>query len=562
MQLEGLEQAQILAHTAMTPRARWLDRLDRYVLGTQYEGKVSFWSDCEKPLQERAPCIRYNITRSAVCAFRSNLVGEDHFPDVTSRNGNDDDDEGFSEEDSQAIDKTLAAISSQVRFQSVCGEAVTEALSIGSVAAIFGIRAKRLFVDITKAQWCMPTFDTEGAVSVLEIKYPYIDTNLLINGKYHARAMWYRRVIDDVTDTVYKPVEFKNASDPVVWTIDTIVSHNFGFCPVLWYAFERGCSTAGRIDGHAIHENLMQEIDELNMLLSIKHRAALFSEGQWTETGVEEGYNPTDPGRTPNIIIPSSPMGGTPTPDNPGSLRSGYLVPNRNASEGARKKGLHKVWQYPYEKTTVELHAMPGDALKAMAECATDERNKLSELLGVVFIDQENLPKGAAMSGTALTALRKRFYERCEEIRRDFGDGFIVPAYGMLLRIASKIKINLPSIALATAAIVRVDDIWSWQNPPFELSWGEHNTLTPDEQKALSETVMNLYGQNLLTDRVAVKMLRNVIGIEDVDGYLEELKTQVEEKQKTEQATVDDAHGKAMELQGQKFQMQAKGKQD
>lgn len=556
--IENLNSVARLAMQAMSPRARWLDKLDRYVEGTQYQGRQNFWTGTV-PLQERAPCIVYNVTKSAIRSFKTALLGEGRFPDITSKMGWDTDQESLSEEDGKAIDRSLAAIASQVRLQSGCGEVLAQALGSGTSVTIYGIRNKKLFMDNVKAGWCIPVFKSNtNTVESLVIEYPYIDTSLKVNGRWKARAMMYRRTIDEKQDIIFHPVEFTQVDQELKWVVDTKVSHGLGFCPVHWYALEKGCNIKGRIDGHAIQENLLEEIDELNTLLSVKHRAALLSEGQWVEIGVEEGYNPTDPGRAPNVIVPSTPLGGEPAPTN--IPNGGYAQPSRQG--GKRRRGLLEIWQYQGLKTNVDvkLIALPGDALKNMAEAAQDERNKLSELLGVVFLETENLPKGAAMSGTALLNLRKRFIERCDELRCDFGDNFIVPVYGMLLRIATTVGLNIPGLDEAKAAVERLQDVWSWESPPFELSWGFYEEHDPNEQLAMAQMVEILMTQNLLTPYMAVKMLRSQMGVEDIDAYLKLLEAHNVEKQAQEQAKADDEHGKQVELQGQKLNAQVKMK--
>jgi hypothetical protein len=559
MELAGLQDAQRVSSQAMTPRARELERLDRYVSGRQYEGRKNFW-DKSVPLQERAPCIKYNIVKAAIRGFRANICGEDLFPDVTSRNAWDDNEKVLLEEDSKAIDMVLAALAKQCRFQALCGETLSLAMGSRSVAVIFGIRANRLFGDTVRAQWCTPSFDRDGAVTELEIKYPYIDTNLLVDGKYKARAMWYRRVITADEDTVYIPVEFKSLNDRITWTVDAAKSanHMFGFCPVIWYAFERGCDTAGQIDGHAIHDGLLEEIEALDMLLSVKHRAGMRAEGQWTEIGVDAGYNPSS-GRQPLIILPSSASGGTPTPDNP--ISGGFMLNDPNI-DNARRSGSDEVWQYGGDarEIKVERHAMRGDALKAMEDVAKDHRNKLGELLSVVFMDPENLPHGTAMSGTALMALRKRFFERCNEVRSDFGDNFIVPAYGMMLRIAAKVGLRVPGSTRSMQVVDRLGDLWSYLCPPLELSWGDYARPDPAEGLLIMQTVQAGLEAKLLTTRQAIKMLRTVVGIEDVDGYIKELEKHVEDQQEKEASATEQTagidHQRALELVTAKAKVQ------
>jgi len=561
--IQNYAMAQKIALEAMSPRAQWLDLLDRYFLGTQYEGRPDYWSD-KVPEWERAPCFVYQVVEAAIDAIRTKVLGEGRFPDVTTRAAWDSKGQQIPEENAEVLDRALEGCSKQARFQAVCKEALEIAASCSSVAVVFRVQNNRLCLDTVKPQWCTPEWDQEtGELVSLEIKYPYIDTSLIERGRVKARAMMYKRVIDTENETTWEPVEIRtnHPLDVEFGPVRSKIAHGFPGCPVHWYAFEKGCSIEGRFDGHAIHETQLGEIDALNFTLSARHGAALKAgQPQWVETGVEPGYNPSEGGRMAHPPIASSPLGGTPNPSTNPLNVSGYLAPH--IQKGVRKKGAGYVWQYPSELTRVEMHTLPGDALKAIAETAADERNKIFEALGVQFIDHENLPKGAAMSGTALDALRERFIARCDDIRQDFGDGFIVPLYGMMLQMALLKGLSIPELEKAQSIIADLADVWSWDCPPLELSWGTYSQPTADEQQKTMTMVISGIQAGLITKRVAVKMLRGILGVESIDDYLEELLHESEVTQQDEQGLAqeksEDAHEKSLELQTSAYEQQLK----
>lgn len=425
------------ASKRMSPRAHRLAALERWVDGTQYAGMADWFDDV--PISEKAPCIVEPIVADAIESHVDMVLGEGKFPAITSRPAEDesedeegDAEDGLNEDDSAALDKLISGIAEQARFRALCREALTMAMGCGSTAVIYGARAGKLCGNTVKARWCTPTLGEDGStVTKLVIEYPYVDT-YQEHGEWKARAMVFRREIDDKTDTTYKPAPAELAS--VDWTkgVESTIQHGLGFCPVVWYPFFRGCTIVGQVDGSAIHQTLLDEIRAHDVAVSQRHRAALYAgDPQWTETGVEPGSNPSQATRAEEPVRVTA-TGGPPSADNP--VIGSY--PNAPRSNGARKKHPGTIWQYENENATVTLHQLSGDALKAISDNGSDIRLKLMQALAYVPLDPESsrVLRGS-LSGKALDSLRERQLNRDDRIRDDFGDCFMKPSISMLLRI-------------------------------------------------------------------------------------------------------------------------------
>ncbi len=438
---EGYDKALELVAKRMSPRAKYMASLERWVEGSQYEGLADWFADV--PISEKAPCVVEPIVADSIESHVDMVLGEGRFPDFTTRPDEDDDDGadegGLGPDDSAALDKLIRSASEQSRFKAVCREALAMAMGSSSACCIYGARGGKLFGDTVKARWCVPEFDANRALTRLTIEYPYIDT-YEERGVWKARARIFRRVIDDKSDTTFLPAE---ADVPkVVWTPDPTqtFAHGLGFCPAVWYPFFRGCSIVGDIDGKAPHANLLDEIRAHDVSNSQWHRAALYAgDPQWTETGVEAGMNPSSAGRAGQTQVTAN--GGAPTKDNP---VIGTIIPATHG-EGAmpggammRKKHPGSVWQYENDNAKVELHVLPGDALEAISKNGHDIRLKIMQALAYVPLDPEiaNIVRGS-LSGKALESLRERQLNRDDKIRDDFGDGFMKPSLNILLRICA-----------------------------------------------------------------------------------------------------------------------------
>lgn len=458
IQFEGQEQANKAALANMSPRYRRLEELERWVIGRQYEGRISWWDD-SKPLWERAPCIVYPVAQIAIQSNVDLVLGEGRAPSFTSKPGEQEaeQDNGLNEEDSQKLDRFITEHHRISRFRAHCRDVFAAAQGCGTAVAIHGAKAGRPFADAIPAKWGTPQFDVAGAVTELEIRYPYFEEYRQTNGAWAVRCKLYRRVITATADTTYLPADARDDGQEPSWQADPkrSVPHGLGFCPVVWYPLLRGSQAINVIDGQAIHALLTNEIEGHDIAISQRHRCALMSEPQPVEIGVDADHNPTELGRP--AAVEATEHGGHITATNP---RRGNYDTGGGGAGPVRKKGPGYVWRYPNPETKVEYLAIPPDALKAIDDNARDLRIKLQEGLGVVFLDPENIKFAATTSGKALEAIKQKQIDRCDQYRDDLRDNFLLPSVDMQLRIAHKLGAGLkvPGVVDVQALLAKFDD--------------------------------------------------------------------------------------------------------
>lgn len=556
---EAAEKA-FRANTSM--RYRRIDSLERWVSGTQYDGKQSWWDETgNTPLWDRAPCIVYPIVHIAIGSHVDLVLGENRFPLFTSKPDEDEADEasGLSPEHSHDLDRFVSEYHRLSRFRAHCREAFGAAMGAKSVCAIHGHRGGVPFNELIPAKWCAPEFDAQRRVTRLEIRYPYLEEYQQQNGKWALRAKLYRRVIDDKSDTTYKSADAQADGREPSWSVDPAltVSHGLGFCPVIWYPFMRGCVPVNVYDGRAIHETILDEIQAHDIALSQRHRGALLTEPQVVEIGVPPGYNPTDVGRTPLVITtekgsPAGP-GGTvnPGPENRITGHFGAAGPGAEA----RKKGPGWVWQYTSTDAKVSVLNYPSESLKAQSENAEDIRRKIQDTLAVVMLDPDSLKFAASTSGKALEALKERQIDRCDQYRDDLKENFLLPSVDMQLRIAAKVG---AALKVSGAAKVRgllakfLSQIGSeWLAPSLQVKWGPYARPAEDDQQKVAATIVQLKTAGLLTQRAAIQKLTaaGIIGVESIDEYIKSLEDEKAKAQEEAQKQAQDQHGREMELQ-------------
>lgn len=531
----GYDDAARKALKHMSPRARQLAELEKWVEGTQYDGMADWFSD--KPISEKAPCVVDPIVFDSIESHTDMVLGEGRFPAITSRPGEDEsDDGGLNENDSAALDRLFMGAAEQARFRALCRESLASAMGCGTAVAIYGARNDQIFGDTVKARWCEPEFKDDGrTVSKLVIQYPYIDTYQEKTGEWRVRARIYRRVIDEKNDITYLPADAGNGFD-IEWIADKTIPHGMGECPVIWYRFFKGASIVGEIDGKAPHANLLGEIHAHDISISQRHRAALYAgDPQWTECGVELDSNPSETGSITPMMVTRN--GGLPSADNPVISVSAYDL-GQEKKEG-RKKHPGTIWRYESPNTKVDLHQLNGDALKAISDNSTSIEMKIMKALAYVPLDPESsqVMRGS-LSGKALESLRERQLNRDDRIRDDFGDGFIRPSAQMILRICRKVGASLRVRGVKAGLPVLMK---TPEDQHLSLRWGPYMKLDGDEQGKIVTAALACRKENEITRRMFVEKVAPIFGIENVDAAVDAIEKENEEnaKKMLEQTTAE-----------------------
>jgi hypothetical protein len=537
--IDGIKEAETTAAKFRTPRTLKLDKLRRYVDGTQYEGREDFMSpQRDVPLLERAPAIVHPVTESAIRQHVDLALGEGRFPKLTTGLGEDDSDIdelfGLSEDDSETLDGFLSHLCEHVRFQDISQDALESAEATGTACVIYSAQDGYLCGELVDPRHATPKFATNGRdVVSLEIKYPYVEIKLAEENKLRATCMLYRRVIDAVSDTVYLPAKAPEDGRDPKWSKDAERSadHGLGFCPVVWYAFKRRIKKANEVDGHAIHETQLDEIDALNFSLSQRHRAALYSgDPQMVETGVSHDEEVAPSGSQPVATLKQ-------LRDKDGSYITGFGYSQRPRE--ARRKGAGVVWRYEHPDAKVALLTLPGDALKAISDHCADMLAKVESVLGYTATSPEQV-KGA-LSGKALGFLFARTTAFVDRVRRDFWDGFMLPSLAMLMRMCLTLGKNAPESIYVPGAKKALPILEKFQRevegsgdrwfcPRIKPVWGRYFENGPEDEKLTVETAAMAFEKKLMTREIAVEKLRGIFAFDSATEVAEQLDEEAEEE--------------------------------
>jgi hypothetical protein len=541
--VHGIDAALSTVEHYTTDRQRHIGTLVRYAEGCQYVGRPS-WHDDSIPLVERGPNIVDPIVSLAVESYVDLVLGEGRFPSISAKP-----EEGkpaafdarlvLADEPAEVIDSGVLAIVEQVDLVTDAQQGLADALVSSASCVVVCIRAGRLTLEHLSARDTLAKLAADGSVVEVKVEYPFVQVEKSAEGKV-AKAMLYRRIIDANTDTVWH-AEAKKDAEPN-WRQQSRVEHGMSFCPAVWYAHDkRGRHGQGR----AIHELLLDELDELNRSWSQRARSALYSgDPQIVETGVDADHNPSEPGRRGQT------MRAYPH-ESPEAKRAHeqWQIGGGQRASGVRKKGPGVVWRYPPSQypIKVDMLTLPSGALDGIADNKTDLRSLVADALGYVQISADTLRGSSSMfqgiSGRTLEWMYRRQLDRCDKMRTSFGRGWIVPVVSMCLRVvmvhassdaalyiagAREMSATLSKLALPVKAHPSDTEPaeLQWFGPSLHLTWGPYFPPTEADQATVSGQVRDDHAAGLITLRTAVERLAPFYDIQDVDAYVEQLEAE------------------------------------
>lgn len=533
----------IVMAAGVTPRMKRLEQARGYVTGAVYDDRPDFF-DNSVPLRGRRPCVLYHAVRNAAKSYSTLCLGLGKFPQITSGTSENDstfDDRfGLNEADSKKLDAGVKKIEEQTRFAAVAQQVFESELWAGTSVTVVAVVKGRLRVTQLNAKHCTPTFaiDDPEVVTQLEVKYRYTtdDTWSQGEGKYVRRVWVYRRVIDDTFDITFEPVEITRQNDnpvPDQPAKGGKFRHGFGFCPVHWRRANVDLCDEQELDGRPIHWGLYSLIDAINLGLSQRFRAALYTgDPQLVETGVTEDEVLVPIGRASDALQPNVDVSGWREPLSSAKM-SGRM------SEKKRKSGAGTVWRYESAEADVRLLTLPAGALDAISEDVADNIKNLREALGHVYIDPETLTGSGDISGKTLAFLYAQQIARCNQMREDFGRGWILPVLNMLFRVvlASGKGLYLAGADKLAAVLKRyeqkvgTDASVTWFPPSLKLAWGDYFPPSDLDEATRLRAAIDALNGNLITRTTAVLHIQSIFpDIQNVDQYVEALEQAVKDK--------------------------------
>lgn len=504
----------------MTPRQRELNRLWGWFCCVNYESRQADWNGCRitdeveteaiatsaiippgfydfqsLPIKFRRPTAPYRLPRVIVKRFTGMLFSERRTPVVHVQG--DPDTESFVE---GLIDAS--------RLWANMLQARDFGGAMGSVAVGFAFIDGRPEIDVFDPRWSFPQFRDRRHLTLERFEYKYQFPEEERNAeteKWETVWYWYRRVIDENADTLYRSIPVGNGDEPP-WDdpamaermIDQRVEHSFGFCPVVWIQNTPvGDALDGEPDCHGIFE-MIQAVD------------ADVAQGQ---KGVLATCDPT-------------------------------MVIDSDAQLSEIKTGSDNCIKLPRGSGAKFLEAS-GQGAKTAMEYAQQLRKWALEVAQCVL----DHPDGVKRTATEIERVYESMISKADTFREQYGQHGVLPLLEMMVKAARKLfrptlseegqpivkMLDLPQRATKReeAGQEIIEHVARKLGPggTLQLAWPGYFQHTLEDANSAAQAVGQAKLAGVLDDEHAVKFAAPFFDVDDTAAMAKKLATQKQEQQ-------------------------------
>lgn len=477
-----------LRNLGQTERYRKAALAQKYAAGDQYENKQPWESDA--PLQQRKPKIKIPLFAEAVREMESFVWGGENFPQVsigaTRKAGEAPNPRSIGPHldagEASALSTFLVALVDAARMQQCAREISREALVTTSAGVILYTQGGFLSWYARDGKDCTPTWSKKNPrrLEKLEIQYRYQKEEPSAWGSipYQKQEFWYRRVVDEKSDTVMKEVPVKDGSLQPVWEPDPekTVVHNLGFCPAHWVRTRPDSSDL--VDGRPfIHPQLYPLLDDVNYAVSQRSRATSYGcEPQPVRTGVPAGMDRTNLDKAPG-----------------------------------------KIWDLPLQ-AELKFAEIQGSGAETATKHVDDLTERFRDAVGVVMAKPE-MGTGE-ISGVVLRLLHRPMIALAGDYRHDFG----VEGYAAILNIALRLiatetqagkDIWIPGAAEATEKMIAAQKEGAWLDFPISIDWPPYFAMTEQEKSLVITNAIAARNAGAISNETMTRELARIFGVKD-----------------------------------------------
>jgi hypothetical protein len=203
------------------------------------------------PLKFRRPSAPYHLAKVIVDRFTGLLFSERQHPQL--RVEGDPDTEDF-----------INALVEESRLWPAMIQARTFGGGMGTAVVGFQFVDGKPIVEAHDPRWIKPKFKDRFRLTLesFEKRYIFTDEEEDEDGEPIEVAYWYRRLVDEKKDVLFKPEPVGDGDEPK-WKILSEVTHDLGFCPAVWMQnIPMHDDIDGEPDCHGVFD-MIEEIDRL-----------------------------------------------------------------------------------------------------------------------------------------------------------------------------------------------------------------------------------------------------------------------------------------------------------
>jgi hypothetical protein len=256
-----------------------LEHFDAYYENRQYDSLPS-WDQAQDAngqhisVRKRKPRLKVPFAKTLAQRLTAKLVGESVFP-------------SFVIPDSPDDTEFIKAVVRESNIKNALIEPVRRMVNTGSVFIRFYIVAGTIKLEWFSSKYCYPTFQPNGELESVTIKYLFSDPEEKDeNG--NPKRKWFRMDLGRDAEILFDNPEYKEDQEPEFNEVER-VEHGLGFVQGEWGRIGDTSGEDDSIDGYGLCCDLHDFIDELNYSLSQSSQAVGYNQDpQLTIKGMDE----------------------------------------------------------------------------------------------------------------------------------------------------------------------------------------------------------------------------------------------------------------------------------
>lgn len=496
------------ATLSLSARYRQGSLAESFYLSTQYADLMPWEADA--PMARKRPREIVPLYKTIVDTVRRFIWSGDRFPRVAVNPTVDPEDDDGDEigprldpEQAKKLESFVRTLIDTARLDRCAKEMSTSALITTSCAVIIGLKGGFVSYHVEPGKHCTPTFcdDNPRAVKSLEILYQVAPPDLPASSPPHMRGsrgqlFWIRRVIDEESDTLFKPVEVRPGIMPD-WFVQQKVDHKLGFCPVKWVRTMP--SSVNDIDGQpVIDPALYPLISRINYLYSQAARSLEYAlDPQWVRKNVGEDM------------------------------------------QGALAKHPGKVWDIEdidsERKAEISILEAKGTGIERAGELLADLRSRICEACSVVLSDPHKMA-GKAMSGVVLEYLNAPMISLAADLRRDLGSDGLCGVVNLALRIvATTVRMGgdvwVPGVKKIVDIMEEAQLAGVWLDFPLDIQWPKYFAPSAQDVGFAVQAATAAKDGALIGKHAATRFVSEYFAVTDVAAEVDMVSDEKDEAQ-------------------------------
>jgi hypothetical protein len=439
-----------------------LHTFDQYMCNDQYEDLLP-WDSCGQdeyiPMRKRKPRVIWNLPKRIVNTVAAKLCGDDVFPNHKIED--DPDTETFI----QLLIKT-----SNLKH-GVMG-AAKKMLGAGSSFLRYFVVGPVIRIELYDSKYCYPTFDEEGHLETIEIRYVYEDDEDR-DERGNPREKWYKLVLTTDSDVLFdNPLFVAGGAVPDFQEVSS-VQHGLGFVQGQWF---RTDLDKHRPDGPSILDGNLEFFDSLNYSLSQADQAVAYAQEP------QLAINGLDIDDIDELI-----------------------------------KSSTKSWNLGREGKAEFVEADLAGVEKGI-ELRDKFKQHVTDVCRVVMLDPEKIV-GSAQSAKAMEVLHGPLVELVGELRQMVGP--------QIEELVTKLTVTILSLEeQGLNEVISMPKGWQPKSLTLVTDWPQIFPMTMEDLQLKAQVATSVATAGIISKESITRWIARDFGIEDIDGELAKIAAQ------------------------------------